>query len=118
VLPSLLETFGHPLVEAMATGLPVIASNATSNPEIVGEAGLYFDPWSIESIGEAMVTVLSDEERARRMSEGSRKRAADFSWESTAIRTLSVLERAAGRGASEDSSKSEPESLGSSREPA
>lgn len=97
VLPSLLETFGHPLVEAMASGLPVVASNTTSNPEIVGDAGVYFDPWSVESIGDALATVLGDEERARTMAQRSLARAADFSWEKTAAQTRRVLERAAGR---------------------
>lgn len=98
ILPSLLETFGHPLVEAMASGLPVVASETTSNPEIVGDAGLYFDPWSVDAIGDALCAVLGDEERARTMSQRSLRRAADFSWEKTAARTRRVLEEAVGRG--------------------
>jgi glycosyltransferase involved in cell wall biosynthesis len=101
VLPSLLETFGHPLVEAMASGLPVVASETTSNPEIVGDAGLYFDPWSVQAIGDALSAVLGDEGRARSMSERSLRRAADFSWEKTAAQTRRVLEKAVGRGAAD-----------------
>jgi len=112
VLPSLLETFGHPLVEAMASGLPVTASSTTSNPEIVGDAGLYFDPRSVDAIGDAMVAVLGDEARAAAMAERSRLRAAHFSWEKTALRTRRTLERAAGREraqAVEDEAGAEPD---------
>ncbi len=60
VQPSLLEGFGLPAVEAMACGTPVISSRAGSLPEVVGEAGVYFDPIDVDSIAEAIRGLLAD----------------------------------------------------------
>lgn len=92
VLPSLYEGFGMPLLEAMACGIPVACSNVSSFPEVVGDAGLLFDPYNIDSIAAALYQGLTDEAcRTSLISRGLR-RAAQFSWETTARKTLAVLE--------------------------
>jgi glycosyltransferase involved in cell wall biosynthesis len=65
VYPSLYEGFGLPVLEAMACGCPVIASNASSLPEVVGEAGLLVDPYDVEALAQAMTTVLENDSNAR-----------------------------------------------------
>lgn len=101
VYPSLYEGFGLPPLEAMACGAPVIASRASSLPEVVGEAGLLVDPLDVEDIAAAMVRVASDPALKEAMRRAGRARARQFSWEECARRTLAVLEKAAtqGRGA-------------------
>jgi glycosyltransferase involved in cell wall biosynthesis len=95
VFPSLYEGFGLPPLEAMACGVPVIASGASSLPEVVGEAARLVDPLDTEALGRAMVEVLSDPLEAERWREAGRRRAAEFSWRRTAVLTLLVLEQAA-----------------------
>ena len=58
VFPSTIETFGHPLVEAMASGAPVASSNRTAMPEILGEAGQYFDPLDANEMADAIVRII------------------------------------------------------------
>jgi len=98
VYPSLYEGFGLPPLEAMACGAPVIASRASSLPEVVGEAGLMVDPLDVEDIAAAMVRVASDPALREAMRSAGRARARRFSWEECARRTLAVLERAATQG--------------------
>ena len=98
VFPSLLETFGLPLVEAMASGLPVVAANAPAIPEIVGDAGIYFDPWSPESMASAIRQVLDDRSLAGELSRRSIERARQFSWVEGARQTVRVFEEASRRG--------------------
>jgi glycosyltransferase involved in cell wall biosynthesis len=85
---SLCEGFGLPLLEAMACDAVVAASDATSFPEVGGDALLYFDPLSVESIGEALWRGLSDRELRRALVERSQIRVKTFSWESAARSTL------------------------------
>ena len=66
VFPSLYEGFGLPPLEAMASGAPVITSNVSSLPEVVGDAAVLIDPYDPEAIADAMRRVLSDEPPARR----------------------------------------------------
>jgi len=74
VLPSLAEGFGIPLLEAMASGVPIASSSATSLPEVAGNAALYFDPLSVEEISERLVAILeSRETRQRLVQEGHRQ---------------------------------------------
>ena len=95
--PSAVETFGLPPLEAMGCGLPVIASNRTSVPEIVGDAGLCVDPDDIGALAGAIRRVLDDGAlRADLVARGHRRLAA-FSWERAADETLEVLAAAAGR---------------------
>lgn len=90
VFPSLYEGFGLPALEAMALGTPVIAANTSSLPEVVGDAGLLVDPLSVGSLAEALDRVASDEELRRQMTARGLRRAAGFTWETTAERTLAA----------------------------
>jgi len=90
VYPSLYEGFGLPVLEAMACGAPVITSNCSSLPEVVGPAGLMVDPTDSAALTEAMWRILTDEERRAALGEEGRRRAAQFSWERTALETVAV----------------------------
>lgn len=85
--PSLMEGFGLPAVEAMACGVPTAASRAGSLPEIVGDAGVLFDPLDVDSIAEALRGLFADPRERDRLAALALNRAAFFSWERSA-RTL------------------------------
>jgi len=87
VFPSLYEGFGLPPLEAMACGTPVIASNVSSLPEVVGEAGIMVEPRDVRALAEAMERVLMDN---REVGEKELQQAARFSWERAARETLLV----------------------------
>jgi glycosyltransferase involved in cell wall biosynthesis len=93
VFPSFYEGFGLPPLEAMACGTPVIASNVSSLPEVVGDAGILVDPNDVEALTVAMWRVLSDENLQREMRDKGLKRAATFSWKRAAQETLAVYRR-------------------------
>lgn len=84
VMPSLDEGFGLPVLEAMAAGVPVIASNRGSLPEVVGDAGALVDARDAPALAAAMVQALDDEAYARACAERGLERAATFSWSRTA----------------------------------
>ncbi len=90
VFPSLYEGFGLPPLEAMACGTPVIASNASSLPEIIGDAGITIEPNDGDAWAEAMRTVLTDESQWQAMRARGLAQAQKFSWERTAQETLKV----------------------------
>jgi glycosyltransferase involved in cell wall biosynthesis len=90
VYPSLYEGFGLPPLEAMACGAPVITSNTSALPEVVGDAALLIDPHSSEDLSEAMRAVLADGEMRSTMRRQSLERATLFSWERAAADTLKV----------------------------
>ena len=90
VYPSLYEGFGLPPLEAMACGAPVITSNTSALPEVVGDAALLIDPHSSEDLSEAMRAVLADGEMRSTMRRQSLERATLFSWERAAADTLTV----------------------------
>lgn len=96
VFPSFFEGFGIPLVEAMACGCPVVCSDATSLPEIVGVAGLLFDPASPRDIAEKVWKAWSDQGVRHEMRAAGLERVALFNWEETAKSTLDVYREAAG----------------------
>lgn len=97
VLPSLFEGFGMPLVEAMASGAPVIASDTSCIPEIVGDAGILFDPHSTDALVEALAQVCSDQGLRAYLRGKGFVRSKAFTWEAAAARTLAVLDQA-GQG--------------------
>jgi len=96
VYPSWYEGFGLPPLEMMACGRPVIASNRTSLPEVLGDAALMVDPEHTESIAAAIRTVLEEPELAERLGRRGLARAAHFSWLQTAARTAAVYRKALG----------------------
>lgn len=89
------EGFGMPPLEAMACGAPVVASNTSSLPEVVGEAGIQVDPDAIEDIAAALHTLLTDANENARRRKLSVARAATFTWERTARLTMEAYEKAA-----------------------
>jgi glycosyltransferase involved in cell wall biosynthesis len=97
VYPSLYEGFGLPPLEAMACGTPVITSNVSSLPEVVGEAGLTVDPTDSRGLAEAMNQVLGDRALRQSMRERGLTRAGRFSWAKAARETIAVYRRALGR---------------------
>ena len=87
---SLFEGFGLPPLEAMACGIPVITSDTTSLPEVVGEAGIILPPMDIRRVCEALRQVLGDEALRRTMRKKGLERALLFSWEATARETVEI----------------------------
>ena len=92
--PSLAEGFGLPVLEAMARGLPVACSDATSLPEVAGEAAVYFDPLDVPAMTGAIERLLVDTDLRERLAVAGRKQAARFTWERTAEGTRRSYERA------------------------
>jgi len=88
--PSYYEGFGLPAVEAMNCGLPVMASNAFSLPEVLGEAAVYFDPFSQQDMIQAMNLVLNNRDQQIRLKELGLQRGKMFSWQKTAQMTEEV----------------------------
>jgi glycosyltransferase involved in cell wall biosynthesis len=91
--PSMNEGFGLPPLEAMAAGAPVVTSNVSSLPEVVGDAAIRVDPFSVEAIAHGMAQAL-EPGRGRELREAGRARARTFTWERTAAMTLAVYEEA------------------------
>jgi glycosyltransferase involved in cell wall biosynthesis len=94
--PTLYEGFGLPVLEAMACGVPVVASNRTSLPEVVGDAGLLVEP-RVEPFALAMKAVLDSEAERTRLAAAGLKRAREFSWERTARETVAVYRSVLGK---------------------
>lgn len=92
VYPSFYEGFGFPPLEAMAHGVPLIASMTSSVPEVVGEAALLVDPNRVDMLASLIAEVLSDKDLAAELSAAGRRRAQQFSWEKTAEETIAVLQ--------------------------
>ncbi len=97
IFPSLAETFGNPLAEAMASGTPIVCSHTTAMPEILGDAGLYFDPRNPAEIAARIGEALRDPVLRERLSEKALDRARGFSWRETARRTADVFRAVAHR---------------------
>ena len=92
VMPSLCEGFGMPLLEAMASGVPVAASRTSSIPEVCRDAAVYFDPENPENMAEKVLSLLGDQELRGRLVVKGRERARGFSWERAAREMLSFYE--------------------------
>ena len=90
-MPSLYEGFGLPILEAMASGVPVMSSNRSSLPEVAGNAALYFDPESVEEMSMAMDRLLTDGALREQLVARGRERVKQFSWEALAKATLAAL---------------------------
>ena len=92
VYPSLFEGAGLPVLEAMAAGVPVIASNTTSLPEIVGDAGIAINPLSVDEIAQAIRRLATDRELREECRRKGRARAAGFTWDKAAQKTLRIYQ--------------------------
>jgi glycosyltransferase involved in cell wall biosynthesis len=94
VFPSLYEGFGLPVLEAMARGVPVACSNASSLPEVAGDAALLFDPRDERAIADALQRLLGDAALREQLRERGRERVTEFTWQRTARLTLASYRRA------------------------
>jgi glycosyltransferase involved in cell wall biosynthesis len=94
VYPSVYEGFGLPPLEAMACGAPVITSQTSSLPEVVGDAAILIDPYSVEELLHAIRTVLLYDDLRLQLRRKSLERAKLFSWMRTAQETLAVYHQA------------------------
>jgi glycosyltransferase involved in cell wall biosynthesis len=90
VYPSLYEGFGLPVAEAMACGTPVIASDRSALPEVVGNAGLLIDPEDVAALAQAMAGLLRDDSRRAALSRAGQAQAAKFTWPGMAQQLLAL----------------------------
>ncbi len=96
IFPSLEEGFGLPLLESMACGTPVLAARAGAYPEVMGEAGVFFDPLDENSIEAGLCLLLEDPQRREALAAAGLERSSRFDWETTAGGVWEVLQHAAG----------------------
>jgi glycosyltransferase involved in cell wall biosynthesis len=96
VFPSLYEGFGLPAAEALACGTPVIASNRSSLPEVVGEGEILVEPIDAEALAEAMEMLLVDDALRAELRQRALTQASKFSWKQTALETLAVYRKVVG----------------------
>lgn len=94
VMPSLYEGFGLPLVEAMQYGKPVLTSRDGALSEVAGDAGVFIDPYSVESISLGLQRMLTDDELIKNLGKNASRRALDFSWDKCAAATMAVFKEA------------------------
>jgi glycosyltransferase involved in cell wall biosynthesis len=92
VTPAYVETFAHPLVEAMAAGLPVVASDLAVHREVCGDAALYFPVFSPDLLAETISRVAQSSDVSRKMWERGLERSKDFSWKDHVARVIAVAE--------------------------
>lgn len=96
VMPSIYEGFGLPLLEAMQCGVPVIGSNVSAIPEIIGEHGMLIDPFDTEAWAASMHLLITDKQKHAYYKELALQRASQFTWEKTAAQTKKVYELVLG----------------------
>jgi glycosyltransferase involved in cell wall biosynthesis len=99
VFPSLYEGFGLPPLEAMASGTPVVTSNVSSLPEVVGDAAVLVNPYDVDAIVDGVRRVLTDPALAADMRRKGIERAREFSWERSVAKTWAVYQTIAGKRA-------------------
>ncbi|MDP7366532.1 MAG: glycosyltransferase family 1 protein [Candidatus Pacebacteria bacterium] len=92
VFPSLIESFGFPVLEAGACGTPTITSKGQGSAEVVGDAGILVDPLNTDEIKSALVKISNDKEFRKKLSEKSLERTKEFSWEKTAKSFLELIQ--------------------------
>jgi len=97
IYPSIYEGFGLPPLEAMACGVPVIASNVSSIPEVVGDTGILLDPQDTTGLTEAMTLLTCAPDIRAVMSAKALQRSQSFSWNQCADQTRRVYQEALGR---------------------
>jgi glycosyltransferase involved in cell wall biosynthesis len=97
-MPSLYETFGFPVAEAMATGCPLLTSNLGAMAELAGDAAVLVDPLDEAAIADGMLRALTDQALRQTLTARGLKRAEALTWQRTAAQTLAVLESAARPG--------------------
>jgi len=93
VFPSIHEGFGLPVLEAMSCGAPVIGSNTTSIPEVIGREDALFDPYSVDSIANKIKEVLTNDDFRNELREYAIKRSKEFSWDKSAKRAIEAFEK-------------------------
>jgi glycosyltransferase involved in cell wall biosynthesis len=92
VFPSSYESFGNPIFESWASGIPIAVSNVHSFPEIAVDAALYFDPNDVNDIADKVLLLLSDPALCSTLTQRGSERVRSFTWETTITRTLSLIE--------------------------
>ncbi len=97
VFPSFYEGFGIPILEAMACGCPVITSNISSMPEVAGDAAIFVDPYSINEIKDAMITIILDKNKKQELIKKGYSQVKKFSWQKMAEETVNIYEKLANK---------------------
>jgi glycosyltransferase involved in cell wall biosynthesis len=115
-LPSMYEGFGLPVLEAMACGTPVLVSDASSLPEVAGDAGMRVPPMDVGAWAAALTAIIEDPQRQRQMRAAGLKRAEGLSWANAAARTAEVYREVAKDALGARSHASQPD-RGSDSEP-
>ena len=95
--PSIYEGFGHPPLEAMQIGIPVVASNAGALSEVLGDAALLPDPADVDSIADALQTVLTDDVMRADLVARGRERVRRYTWDRTANELADLYHKVAKR---------------------
>mgnify|MGYP001340207213 FL=1 len=91
VFPSTVETFGNPLVEAMACGAPIASSNTAAMPEVLGDAAAYFNPNDVVDMTRVLRRLYNDPQERLRLHKASLKQANRYVWRETKRKTVDII---------------------------